>query len=76
MFSVFTIKCVLNFLYIFMFVWDFVELILRGGIAGPKVIYVCFFLWILVCRFFNFMILVPFFFLTAPCGDLSSPTRE
>ena len=30
-------------IYIFMFVWDFVELILRGGIAGPKVIYVCFF---------------------------------
>ena len=60
MFSFFTDKGVLNFLYIFMFVWDFVELIPRGGIAGPKVIYI-FFLWILVCRFFNFMILVPLF---------------
>lgn len=43
MFSVFTDKGVLNFLYIFMFVWDFVALILRSGIAGPKVIYVFFF---------------------------------
>ena len=42
MFSVFTDNGVLNFLYIFMFVWDFVELIPRGGIVGPKVIYIFF----------------------------------